>query len=103
MSEKYFGLGLGIIYLKFLGFKPGPFENKFHYLIGISSAFLLIVEHIKNEYSFLCASKSALEMLVNIIFVILSLSLDILMAGTMPASAFFKPCSYSFLTYPKEN
>jgi hypothetical protein len=39
--------------LKFLGFNPGPLENKFHYLKDIFPAFLLIAEHIKNENNFL--------------------------------------------------
>lgn len=77
--------------MKFLGFNPGPFENKFHYLNEIWPAFLLIEEQIKKEYSFLWASNRALEMFVNITFVILSFNFFILNYGTIPCSALLRP------------
>jgi hypothetical protein len=92
------GSGFGTISLKFLGFSPGPFENRFHYLIEMAPDFLLIVEQIKKEYNFLCASNSALETFVNITFVILSFNLCILISGIPFNYALFNPCSYNFLT-----
>lgn len=86
-----------------MGLSPGPFENRFHYFVGMKPAFLFIVEHIKNEYNFLWASNNALDTFVNITFVTLSLSLFILKSDIAWCSAFFKPCSYNFLTYPSEN
>jgi hypothetical protein len=87
---------LGIIYLKFFGLRPGPFENRFHSFKEIAPDFLFIVEHIKNENSFLWASNNARDTLVNIVFVILSFNFYIRNSGIPLSYAFFIPCSYNF-------
>ena len=79
--------GFGSCSLKFLGLIPGPLENKFYCRSNIAPDFLKILEHLKNEDSFLCASNKLLDILVNIVFVRLYFSFLIRKSSIMAESA----------------
>lgn len=90
--------GLGSTSLKPLGFIPDPLEKSIHYLDVIAFESLLIAQQIKKAYSFLWTSKRDLEMLVNMIFVMLSFNLRILSSIIALNYAFSKPVMYNFFT-----
>jgi len=83
--------GLGYDSLKVLGVIPAPLVNKFHSLVEIELACLLIAQQMRKEYSFLWDSKREREILVNIIFVILSFNLRIFSYITALNYAFSRP------------